>query len=162
MRRRIIIASIFLGSLVVSSVLVIAENTNRPKKPFERSDSNNVTTEFVVFTGIPEVKISESGVNRVDENIAKDKAIKFKCTITKFGDNYYWTSRENVELLPIASGAFITYWAMNGSGYVRVINPELKDIVKQTAGPGDPEEKFDYVEHLLLCLKSVTYYGKSK
>lgn len=27
---------------------------------------------------------------------------------------------------------------------------------------GDPEEKFDYVEHLLLGLKSVTYYGRMK
>ncbi len=27
---------------------------------------------------------------------------------------------------------------------------------------GDPEAKFDYVEHLLLGLKSVTYYGNSK
>ena len=38
--------------------------------------------ELIVFTGIPEIKISEGGINRVPENLAKDKAIKFKCTIT--------------------------------------------------------------------------------
>jgi hypothetical protein len=119
--------------------------------------------EEIVFTGMPEIKISEGGVNRVPENLTKDKAIKFKCTITKIDDKYYWTSRENVELIPIASGAFITYWAVNGSGYVRVIKPEMKEEVKKIgAMAGDPEEKFDYVEHLLLGLKSVTYYGKSK
>ena len=119
--------------------------------------------ELVIFTGIPEIKISEGGVNRVPENLTKDKAIKFQCTITKIDDKYYWTSRENVELIPIASGAFITYWAVNGSGYVRVIKPEMKEEVKKIgAMAGDPEEKFDYVEHLLLGLKSVTYYGKSK
>jgi hypothetical protein len=118
--------------------------------------------EMVIFSGIPEIKISEGGVSRADENLTKDKAIKSKCIITKIDDKYYWTSRENVELIPIASGAFITYWAVNATGYVRVVNPEMKELVKQTAVPGDPEEKFDYVEHLLLGLKSVTYYGKSE
>ena len=42
------------------------------------------------------------------------------------------------------------------------MKPEMRGIVKEL-GPktGDPEEKFDYVEHLLLGLKSVTYYGKA-
>lgn len=119
--------------------------------------------EAVIFTGIPEIKISEGGVTRVPENLNKEKAINFKCTITKIDDKYYWTSRENVELIPIASGAFITYWAVNGSGYIRVVKPESKEEVRKLgAMAGDPEEKFDYVEHLLLGLKSVTYYGKSK
>jgi hypothetical protein len=119
--------------------------------------------EFIVFTGAPEIKISEGGVSRVPETLKKDKAIKFKCTITKADGKYYWASRENVELVPIASGAFITYWAVNGSGYVRLVKPEMKgEVRKLGAVAGDPEEKFDYVEHLLLGLKSVTYYGKSK
>lgn len=119
--------------------------------------------ELVVFTGMPEIKISEGGVGRISENLTGDKAIKFKCTITKIDAKYYWTSRENVELMPIVSGAFITYWAVSGSGYVRIINPEMKEGVRQLgAMAGDPEEKFDYVEHLLLGLKSITYYGKSK
>lgn len=117
----------------------------------------------IVFTGVPEIKISEGGVSRVPETLTKDKAIKFKCTITKADDKYYWASRENVELAPITSGAFITYWAINGSGYVRLVRPEMKgEVRKLGAVAGDPEEKFDYVEHLLLGLKSVTYYGKSK
>ena len=119
--------------------------------------------EVIIFTGVPEIKISEGGVNRVPENITKEKAINFKCTITKIDDKYYWTSRENIELMPISSGAFITYWAVNGSGYVRIVKPEMKKEVKQLgAVAGDPEEKFDYVEHLLLGLKSVTYYGRMK
>jgi len=61
--------------------------------------------ELVIFTGIPEVKISEGGVSRLPENLTKDNAMKFKCTITRIDDKYYWTSRENVELVPITSGA---------------------------------------------------------
>ena len=79
----------------------------------------------VIFTGIPEIKISEGGVTRTPENLNEEKAINFKCTITKIDDKYYWTSRENIELIPIYSGAFITYWAVNGSGYVRIVKPEM-------------------------------------
>lgn len=118
--------------------------------------------EAVIFTGIPEIIISEGGVSRVPENLNKEKAVKFKCTITKIYDKYYWTSRENIELIPISSGAFITYWAVNGSGYVRIVKPEMKKLVEFGAITGEPEEKFDYVEHLLLGLKSVTYYGRMK
>lgn len=119
--------------------------------------------ESIIFTGVPEIRISEGGVSRVPENLTKDKAIKYKCTITKMDDKYYWTSRENVELISIASGAFITYLAVNGSGYIRLIKPEMKaEVTELGAIAGDPEAKFDYVEHLLLGLKSVTYYGKSK
>jgi len=119
--------------------------------------------ELIVFTGIPEIKISEGGFSRVPENLTKDKAIKFKCTIAKIHDKYYWTSRENVELVPVISGAFITFWAVNSSGYIRVVKPEMKETVRKIgAMAGDPEERFDYVEHLLLGLKSITYYGEAK
>src|SRR3990170_8724389 len=107
--------------------------------------------EAVIFTGIPEIKISEGGMNRVPENLNKEKTINYKCTITRIDDKYYWTSRENVELVPITSGAFITYWAVNGSGYVRVVKSEMKEEVKQLGAlASDPEKQYDYVEHLLL------------
>lgn len=118
--------------------------------------------EAVIFTGFPEIKISEGGVSRVPENLTKEKAIHFNCTITKLDDKYYWTSRENIELIPIYSGAFITYLAVNGSGYVRIVNPEMKEVAKALTAAEDPERIFDYVEHLLLGLRSVTYYGRMK
>lgn len=115
--------------------------------------------EELVFTGIPTIKISEGGTSRTPEKLSKSKAIEYKCTITKMDNKYYWTTRENVELIPIAGGAFITFLASNGSGYIRIVDPELKDAVSIM---GETEEKFDYVEHLLLGLKTITYYGKSK
>lgn len=119
--------------------------------------------EAIIFTGIPKIKISEGGVSRIPENLTQAKAAQLECTITKVREKYYWTSRENVELLPIAGGAFVTYWAANGSGYVRVTRPELRaELRRMGASLGDPEAIFDYVEHLLLGLKSVTYYGTAK
>ncbi len=119
--------------------------------------------ESIVFSGIPEIKISEGGLSRIPEKVNKEKAIRYKCTISKIDDKYLWTTRENIELIPVESGAYITFLAVNGSGYVRIIKPVMRNVVKQMgAMAGDPEEKFDYVEHLLLGLKSITYYGISK
>ena len=113
----------------------------------------------VIFTGIPVLKISEGGLNRVMEDIKEDKALEFKCTITKVGEKYFWSSRNNIELIRIKSGAFVTYVAASDAGYVRFIVPEMKEdasLMEET------EKKYDYVEHMLIGLRSVTYYGKSK
>jgi hypothetical protein len=109
----------------------------------------------VSFKGLPLVKISEGGVSRVPENIKRDKAVDLRCIISKISGSYYWTSRENVKLLRIDSGAFSTFLAENGSGYIRMVNPDLKNAVLMS----ETEEKYDYVEHLLIGLRSVTYFG---
>lgn len=114
-------------------------------------------SEEIIFTGIPEIKITEDGTQRTPEKISGVKAIEFKCTITKIEDKNYWTTRENLELVPMRSGAYITFVAINGAGYVRIINPEIKN------GPMAGEwESYDYMEHLLLGLSTITYFGKSK
>ena len=110
-----------------------------------------------VFRGRPVVKISEGGLERVPETVPREKAINLECVISKIGDRYFWASRENTPMVRIESGAFITYLAANGAGYVRVIAPEYKETA---AAMGETEATFDYVEHALLGLKSVTYYGK--
>ncbi len=83
--------------------------------------------------------------------------MEFKCTITKIEDQYYWTTRENLELIPTRSGAYITFVATNGAGYIKIIDPEIKN--DPTSGEWGP---YDYMEHLLLGLSTVTYFGKSK
>ncbi len=115
--------------------------------------------EEIILSGVPAIKISEGGTDRVVENLKADVASAAECTITKSGDKYFWASRNNVELMPIQSGAFLTFVAVSGAGYVRMILPELKDAV---AVMDEAEKKFDYVEHMLIGLRSVTYYGKAK
>lgn len=79
--------------------------------------------------------------------------------ISEIGGRYYWATRENTEVVRQVSGAFITYLAINGSGYVRVIDKS----VKAAASLMSPTEvEFDYVEHMMLGLRSVTYYGNSR
>ena len=112
-----------------------------------------------VFGGMPGIKISEGGVERLPENLSRDRAVNLACVISRIGDKYYWASRENKEMTRIASGAFITFFAVDGSGYVRIVAPGMKGAVSLM---GDTETKFDYVEHALIGLKSVTYYGVTR
>lgn len=115
--------------------------------------------ETIVFTGLPTIKISEGGISRVSDTLSKNKSLEYKCTITKIDDKYYWATRENVELVPIQGGAFITFLATNGSGYIRIVSLDMKEVVSLM---GETEGTFDYVEHLMFGLKTITYYGKAK
>ena len=109
-----------------------------------------------VFKGRPSVKVSEGGIERTPEQIPRDRATTLECVISQIGTSYYWASRENVQLSRIESGGFVTFVAVNGSGYVRAVKPEAKAT---TAVMSQTEERFDYVEHLVIGLRSVTYYG---
>ncbi len=109
-----------------------------------------------VFKGSPFVKISEAGSSRVVDSLSRPRAENLSAVVSEISGTYYWASRENKELIRHESGAFITYAATDGSGYIRLIDPLFKDAA---ALIGDSEAKYDYVEHLLIGLGSVTYYG---
>lgn len=109
-----------------------------------------------VFSGTPTIKISEGGIERSPEKLARKDAPNLKCVISRIGEKYYWASRGNKEMLREESGAFTTFFAVDGSGYVRFIQPEMKEAASLMA---ETEAKFDYVEHMPIGLRSVTYYG---
>ena len=110
-----------------------------------------------VFRGRPQLKVNEGGVERLAENVPSQSAPNLVVVISKIGDRFYWASRENAPMIEVdGGGAYITYVAVNGSGYVRVLKADMK---KAAAIVDDTAAKFDYVEHLVLGLKSVTYYG---
>jgi hypothetical protein len=111
---------------------------------------------MTVFKGRPALKISEGGTERTPESVPRDRAVNLECIISKIGEDYYWASRENTRMVRVESGAFITFIAINGSGYVRVVAPGMK---LSAALMSEAESKFDYVEHILIGLRSVTYYG---
>lgn len=73
--------------------------------------------------------------------------------------HYFWASRENKPLSRVESGAFITFQALNASGYIRVTKSEMKQAASLMS---ETENEFYYVEHLIIGLRSVTYYGKSQ
>jgi hypothetical protein len=112
-----------------------------------------------IFSGIPSIKISEGGVERTPETLSRERAIYVGCVISQIGAKYYWATRENKELIRSKTGAFITFVAVDGAGYIRTVSPEMK---RAASLMGETEAKFDYVEHLLIGLKSITYYGNAQ
>jgi hypothetical protein len=112
-----------------------------------------------VFSGSPTVKVSEGGTERKAEKLSPEQAANSESIITQLAGRHYWATRGNKELTAYPSGAFTTYVAIDGSGYVRVIIPGAKG---PAAMMSPTEEKFDYAEHLILGLRSVTYYGTRK
>ena len=121
--------------------------------------TNLCSAQSFSFTGLPSVKISEGGVERFAEKIEPSKAQNISCVIREVDGKFFWVSRENKQLVKIdARGAFLIFLAVDGSGYIRIIKSELKDAASLMS---TTEKSFDYIEHLLLGLRSVTYYGKS-
>ena len=103
------------------------------------------------------MKITEGGVDRVVEQEPRSTAVNLACVISEIGVRFYWASRDNKELRRYESGAFTTFVAVDGSGYVRVIHSDMKAAAALVYGSA---KEFDYVEHMLLGLDSVTYYGR--
>jgi hypothetical protein len=112
-----------------------------------------------VFKGLPSVRIIESGTGALPETLSREKAGNLECVISKIGEDYYWASRENKRMVRVEGPTFITFVAVEGQGYVKIIKPDMKDAA---ALLGEAEQKFDYVEHLLTGLQSITYYGTKR
>ena len=113
--------------------------------------------ETVVFQGLPGIKISEGGLERVPIGLPQGLAATAECVVIEENGKFYWASRRRVEMGAVRNGPFVTYVALNGTGYVRVF--DRSQAVGTTVTPA--EERFDYVEHILLGLRSVTYYGNA-
>lgn len=111
------------------------------------------------FTGIPSFKVTEGGIERNAEKIEQAKALSVACIVKEIDGKFFWVSRENKQLVKIDTrGAFLIFLAIDGSGYIRIIKPELKDAASLMS---TTEKTFDYLEHILLGLRTITYYGKS-
>ena len=110
-----------------------------------------------VFAGRPSIKIILNGNSPQIEKLSDVDQANSKCIISRIDGKYYWASRENKELLRHAAGAFVTFHAVDGSGYVRLSNPEDRKLL---SGSGYPGSQFDYVEHVLMGLASITYNGQ--
>jgi hypothetical protein len=106
--------------------------------------------ERLVFSGTPTVKAESAShaSNRVE--LTTQEQTEYRVLITARGWKYYWTSRENKELIHFRSGAF-DWFVAPGSGYIKVVD---RTYVLQEAGP-----RYLYMEHMTLFLSTITYWG---
>lgn len=112
----------------------------------------------VAFEGRPLKKVESSFELTSSHNLNADESFEYSVRVVERQGKYYWASRGMRELIRSESGAYITFHAADGSGYVRVGNPMLLDLRDQL-----PEEQrrkeIGYVEHLLSQFSSITYFG---
>lgn len=112
----------------------------------------------VVFYGSPSVQIIEGGFDRIAGPIEPSKMDSAKCIVEEIDGKYYWATRDRKPLIRYAAGAYITYIALDGAGYIRTLNPLFeRKLVESIMSKTDL--MFDYVEHMTLGLRSFTYYG---
>lgn len=115
----------------------------------------------VVFEGFPLRKVESSFLETTARALNDDEAFEYHVRIVERNGRYYWASREMRELIRSESGAYITYHAGDGSGYIRVGTPFLLDL-RDRLPQEQREREIGYVEHLLIQYGSVTYYGNRK
>jgi hypothetical protein len=111
----------------------------------------------VVFSGTPELRLNDFVIERTESPVTPEERARYKVVITEDNGRYFWTTRENAEMIRAESGAYVTYNATNGSGYVRVEDPQWHKLAQSKVAA----YQFDYKEHLQQGLTSVTYYGKA-
>ena len=120
-------------------------------------NASSAQSAVTILSGEPTIiKISEGGTERVAEPIGLSQGRALRCVISQVGSFYYWASRNNLQLARIDGPVFVTYVAMNGSGYIRVLKPDARAAAALIS---PTEAQFDYVEHMLVGPLSVTYYG---
>lgn len=112
----------------------------------------------VVFEGRPLRKVESSFERTVPSTLNSEDAFKYAVRIVERQGKYYWASREMRELIRHEAGAYITFFAVDGSGYIRIGIPMMLDLRDQL--PAEQRRKeVGYTEHLLIQFASITYYG---
>ncbi len=118
-----------------------------------------VNAQEVIFEGFPGKKIETNENSSNTSLLTEVQSTEFKVAIVKDGENYYWATRGNLQVIPMQSGFYITYLAVNGAGYVRTLSPEARAVFKQL--PAEEQAKqYLYFEHLVHQMGSITYYGR--
>lgn len=112
----------------------------------------------VVFEGRPLVKVDSSFERTTTQKLTADESFELLVRIVERQGKYYWASRGMKELVRSESGAYLTFHAIDGSGYVRVGTPMMLDLRDRMPEP-QRQREIGYVEHLVIQFQSVTYYG---
>ena len=97
----------------------------------------------LVVLGTPIVKVESFPDQTKRHELTKKQMKEYQVIISQEGNKFYWNSREGKELKRTASGAFVYYVNVAGSGYVKVSNLDNT-----------------YMEHITSGLATITYWGK--
>jgi hypothetical protein len=99
--------------------------------------------ETIVFSGNPESRVVSTKSATERFGLSPSESSEYELKITTSDGKYFWASREDVEVFPIQSGAFL-YFTSSASGYVKISYLENPPA---------------YVEHINQFLDTYTYWG---
>lgn len=108
----------------------------------------------VVLDAEPTVKVESSEGHTSRLVLPTPDRTKYRVTVTRREGRYFWTSREDRELVYHASGAFHYFVEPRGGGYIKVFDTQMLPESMRDPGP-----RFRYMEHLTLWLLTITYWG---
>ena len=98
----------------------------------------------VIISGLP-IKKDMSDIEGTEQiELSKSEQWNYRLEIVKKGNKYYWSSRENKELLFSKSSQYYNFIERHAAGYIRIIQTENGVL---------------YMEHLTLGMKNITYWG---
>lgn len=112
----------------------------------------------VVFEGRPLHKVESSFTETETADLTPEESFEYSVRIVERAGQFYWASRDMRRLTRSESGAYITFHAVNGSGYVRIYIPMMLDL-RERLPLETRRREIGYVEHLLAGFTSITYYG---
>ena len=118
--------------------------------------------EIIIFVGHPKVRLIGSALDtHGPEEVLKEEVVEFRCEITKRGDKYYWTSRDDYKMEKVLVGlGYIEFHRVDPADYVRITTPAIRgEPIVGKIVPGHLPE-YDYTEHITFGLSSVNYWGK--
>ena len=143
-----------VGFLVVAIALAGSpEESSTRLAGAASAPQRSISDSVLVLDGTPMTRVSASieGDNRA--TLSEAERAEYRVVIVKRGDRFFWASRDNKELGHTVSGDFHIFYALDGSGYVKVTY--LQSHVG--AKPGRPS--VIYMESLHQLLNTVTYWG---
>ena len=113
----------------------------------------------VELEGVPSARVvTEDGGATRREVLTTEQQQEFIVRIVERDGRYFWVSREMTEMARAESGSFITYHALNGSGYVKVLALHVRRLVDQLP-QSERRQQVRYIEHLSLGFGTFTYIG---
>lgn len=113
----------------------------------------------IEFEGTPSVKVEvREGVAQT-ATVPTHRASEVAVRVMRSADGFLWASRKNVPLVKQESGAYVTYVATTGAGYIRVLSPAMRRAVSSLPAE-QRDQEFFYMEHMVDQLGSITYFGK--
>lgn len=121
--------------------------------------SSGICAQMIEFEGAPSLKLEVREGKVSTQAVPFDRRRESAVRIVRDGDRYLWATRNNLPMLKQESGAYVTYVAVSGAGYVRVLGLALRSAIHQLP-PEQRDREYIYTEHMLHQLGSVTYFGK--